>query len=553
MDQATGKMVQTFLDPKGSKKLIAFLVVFGFLMISNFLVYAMGGTKLAYVHGFYIPIIIAGIIFSVPGGLITAFLASLLSGPIMPFDVALEIAQPSQSWMLRSLFFSLVGGLSGVGAKVIKAYLQDLEMRLITDPATQLLNSRGLMKEWHENFLLKSDIQPSLVILRLHDLSSIKAILTPDEMDQLYKDVAHVLKRIVKDLEILATLEAGTFVLLLDNSKKTKEVLTKCQQELGNVFIINDLPIFVNIFYGITEIQNKQESIITVLHRGHIAVDKAIRNNLEVAFFEKDDETQLLRNARIIHDLSTAISSAALKVFYQPQIKIETGRVEKLEALVRWQHPELGMISPSEFIPLAEGTLLINPLTRWLLDQTLSQLSVWQKSGFDVCLSINFSIKNFYDSTIFELIEKTLQKYEIPPGKLEIEITETAFSANLQQVAEVLRTLRKMGVRIAIDDFGTGQSSLHYLLKLPIDVVKIDQVFTQHMLKDSGAEAIVRNAILLGHELHLEVVAEGVQNEDEFKKLQELKCDYGQGFYFSKPMSVDGISAWLLKELSGHE
>lgn len=553
MDQVTGKIVQAFLNPKGSKKLISFLIIFGLLMISNFLVYRMGGTKLAYVHAFYIPIIIAGIIFSIPGGVITAFLASLLSGPIMPFDVALEIAQPSQSWLLRSLFFSLVGGLSGIASKMIKAYLQDLELRLITDSATELLNARGLMKEWRENSLLKSDSQSSLIVLRVHDLASIKAILIPDEMDQLYKKIAYVLKEIGKELGIPAILEAGTFVLLLNESKKTKEVIARCQQELENIFVINDLPIFVNIFYGITEIQNRQESMIKILHRGQIAVDKAILNNREVAFFEKEDETQLLRNARILHDLNTAISSGALEVFYQPQLKIETGRVEKLEALVRWQHPELGMISPSEFIPLAEGTLLINPLTRWLLNQTLSHLSLWQESGFDVSVSINFSIKNFYDPTIFELIETALRKYGIPSSKLEIEVTETAFSANLDQVAEVLHALRERGIRIAIDDFGTGQSSFHYLLKLPIDVVKIDQVFTQNMLDNTGAEAIVRSAILLGHELQLEVVAEGIQKAEELKKLQELKCDYGQGFYFSKPMSVDVTTAWLLKELSGDD
>ncbi len=548
LNQNTGKVIQNFLNPKGVRKLIALTLIFGLLMVSSFLVYTMGGTKLAYVHGFYIPIIISGIIFSVPGGLITAFFASLLSGPIMPFDVALEIAQPSQSWMLRSLFFFMVGGLSGIGAKIIKAYLQDLENRLITDSVTQLLNSRGLIEEWHQNFMPKQDMKPSLVILRIHELSSIEAILNPDEMDQLFNNVARVLKNVAKDLGVIATLEAGTFALLLYGSKKVKETIAKCRHELGNVFTINNIPVFVNIFYGIAEIHNTRESIIDFLHRGRIAADKAIRNNSEIAFFEVEDETQLLRNAKIVHDLSTAIASPELKLFYQPQIKLETGRVERLEALVRWQHPELGMIPPSEFIPLAEGTLLINPFTKWVLDQTLSQLASWREKGCDLCVSINFSMKNFYDSTIFDLIHQSLQKYKIPAQKLEIEVTETAFAANLHQVADVLHTLREMGVRIAIDDFGTGQSSLHYLLELPLDVVKIDQVFIRNMLENPDAEAIVRSAILLGHELKLEVVAEGVQSEAEFRKLRDLRCDYGQGFYFAEPMASDFISSWLLKE-----
>lgn len=548
MNQNTGKVIQSFLIPKGIKKLIIITLIFGLLVLSNFLVYTMGGTKLAYVHGFYIPIIVSGITFSVPGGLIAAFFASLLSGPVMPFDVALEVAQPFQSWMLRSLFFFSVGGLTGIGAQIVKAYLQDLENRLLTDSTTQLLNSRGLVEEWHQNFLTSQDIKPALVVLRIHELSSIEAILNPDEMDQLFKDVARILKNVVKELGAVATLETGTFALLLYESKKVKETIASCRQELGNVFTINDIPIFVNIFYGVSEIHNKEESIIALLHRGRIAADKAIRNNDEISFFEKKDETQLLRNAKIIHDLSKAISSAELKIFYQPQVKLETGQAERLEALVRWPHPELGMIPPSEFIPLAEGTLLINPFTRWLLDQTLSQLAFWLEKGFDLCLSINFSMKNFYDSTIFDLIHKTLQKYKIPAKKLEIEVTETAFSANLQQVSHILRTLREIGVRIAIDDFGTGQSSLHYLLELPLDVVKIDQIFTRHMLKNSGAESIVRNAILLGHELNLEVVAEGVQSKAEFKKLKDLRCDYGQGFYFAEPMSSDLIASWLLKE-----
>jgi EAL domain-containing protein (putative c-di-GMP-specific phosphodiesterase class I)/GGDEF domain-containing protein len=550
LNQSVGKMIQSFLDPKGMKKLVALMFIFILLVLSNLLVYTMGGTKLAYVHGFYIPIIVSGIIFSVPGGLITALLASLLSGPIMPFDVALEIAQPSESWMLRSIFFFLVGGLSGTGAKMVKAYLRDLENRLITDSVTQLLNSRGLMEEWDQNFIPKLKTNPAIVIIRIHELSSIEAILSPAEVAQLFNKVAQVLNSVVKDLGVIAALEAGTFALLLYEGKKVKETVARCRADLGNVFTINDIPVFVNIFYGIAEVHKKEESIIALLHRGRIAAEKAIRNNVEVTFFESEDETQLLRNAKIIHDLSEAISSNELKLFYQPQIRLETGQVERLEALVRWPHSELGMVSPGEFIPLAEGTLLINPFTQWLLDQALSQLIVWLEKGFDLCLSINFSMKNFYDPAIFELIYKTLQKYGVPPQKLEIEITETAFATNLSQVAGVLHTLRETGVRIAIDDFGTGQASLHYLLELPIDILKIDQVFTRNMLKNSGAEAIVRSAILLGHELNLEVVAEGVQNEDEYRRLIDLKCDYGQGFYFSEPMPADPTSFWLLKKLT---
>ncbi len=545
MDQNTGKTIQNFLAPKGIKKFFAFAVIFILLGVSNLLVYEMGGTKLAYVHSFYIPIIIAGIIFSIPGGLITALLASLLSGPIMPFDVSLEIAQPSQSWLLRSLFFFLVGGLSGAAAKMIKAYLKDLEDRLVTDPVTQLLNTRGLMEVWQQNFLTTLPTKPSIVILRVHDISSIEAILTPYEVMQLFKDMAHLLKMTVQDLGTIAALETGTFALLFYDERKAQATIAKCKSNLGNVFTVNDIPIFINIFYGIAEAHKREESLITLLHRGRIAAEKAIRNNSEISFFESQDETQLLRNAKIIHDLNTAISSNELALFYQPQIKLKTGKVTRLEALIRWSHPELGMISPSEFIPLVEGTLLINPFTKWVLEKSLSQLSYWLEKGFDLCLSINFSMKNFYDSTVFDLIYKNLQKYNLPAEKLEIEITETAFSTNLDQVAAVLRTLRKMGVRIAIDDFGTGQASLHYLLELPIDIIKIDQVFTRNMLKNSGAEAIIRNAISLGHELKLEVVAEGIQTEAECKKLIDLRCDYGQGFYYTKPMSAELVSSWL--------
>jgi len=545
LEQNIGKTIRNFLAPKGIRKFFAFAVIFILLGVSNLLVYEMGGTKLAYVHGFYIPIIIAGINFSIPGGLITALLASLLSGPIMPFDVSLEIAQPSQSWLLRSLFFFLVGGLSGAAAKIIKAYLKDLEDRLVTDPVTQLLNTRGLMEVWQQNFLTALSKRSSIVILRIHDLSSIEAILTPQEVTQLFKDIAHLLKLIVHDSGVVAVLETGTFALLLHDEKKVQHTIEKCKSKLGNVFTVNEIPIFVNIFYGIAKAYKREESLIALLHRGRIAAEKAIRNNAEISFFESQDETQLLRNAKIIHDLNTAISSNELALVYQPQIKLNTGKVTRLEALIRWPHPELGMISPGEFIPLVEGTLLINPFTKWVLEKSLSQLSFWLEKGFDLCLSINFSIKNFYDPTVFNLIYDILQKYNIPPERLEIEITETAFTTNLDQVAAVLSTLRKMGVRIAIDDFGTGQASLHYLLELPIDIIKIDQVFTKNMLKNSGAEAIIRNAISLGHELKLEVVTEGVQTEAECKKLIKLKCDYGQGFYFAEPKPAEFITSWL--------
>jgi EAL domain-containing protein (putative c-di-GMP-specific phosphodiesterase class I) len=222
-----------------------------------------------------------------------------------------------------------------------------------------------------------------------------------------------------------------------------------------------------------------------------------------------------------------------------------TGHVMGMEALARWSHPQMGMISPLVFTSIAEKTLLINPYTSWLIRRSLSQLAKWRDAGCAVTLCLNFSMKNFQDPALLDEFFKLMKEYDLPPELLEIEITESALSADIAAVADVLRSLQDRRVRLAIDDFGTGLSSLNYLFELPVDVLKIDKIFVQSMIDNSAAEAIVRSAVTLGHELNLKVIAEGVETEEQLILLKKIGCDMGQGYYFARPMPEELATAWL--------
>jgi EAL domain-containing protein (putative c-di-GMP-specific phosphodiesterase class I) len=313
---------------------------------------------------------------------------------------------------------------------------------------------------------------------------------------------------------------------------------------LGNRFLIDRIPVFLESHFGDATPQ-ETEDIFSIVRKAKIAVDKSIELSQQSASFEEKDDQQIQRNLKLSHDLSQAIEENQLKLVYQPKLDLKTKSCTGFEALVRWVHPELGMISPGEFIPMIEKTLLINQFTKWLLKTSLSHLQQWFKQGLHLTYALNFSMKNFEDPEIFTDLRSFLKEYEIPSGYLEIEVTETAIATNLEKVADILQSCREEGIKISVDDFGTGQSSMKYLFKLPVDCIKIDQTFIRSMITNSAAEAIVRSAITLGHELNLEVIAEGVETEEEYLKLNDLNCDGGQGFYFARPMPFEMATSWL--------
>jgi len=244
-------------------------------------------------------------------------------------------------------------------------------------------------------------------------------------------------------------------------------------------------------------------------------------------------------------ELLQAINRDELVLYFQPKIELGTSKVTSVEALVRWQHPQRGFLSPDLFVPMAEQTGLIDQLTVWVLKKAMLQCTEFNNAGMDITVAVNLSARSLHDFRLPGEIARMLFEGKIRPSMLVLEITESAVMSNPAEALEVLQILDKMGVSLSIDDFGTGYSSLAYLTKLPVDEIKIDKSFVLEMVLEKHAAVIVRSTIELGHNLGKKVVAEGVETREIWNLLSALGCDTAQGYYMSKPLPADKLMQWL--------
>ena len=263
-------------------------------------------------------------------------------------------------------------------------------------------------------------------------------------------------------------------------------------------------------------------------------------------FYTADMNERALHRLALENKLRWAIERGEFRVHYQPQVSVGTGRVIGMEALVRWQHPELGLVSPAEFIPLAEDTGLISPIGELVLRTACAQARRWRDSGFDqLRLGVNLSPRQFQQPDLVPMVERLLKETGLDAASLELEVTESSVMKNAAASIRTLGELKAMGIKIAVDDFGSGYSSLSYLKSLPIDVLKIDQSFVRDMTADPKDAAIVMAIIQLAHSLQLEVKAEGVETEEQLRFLSLLRCDAMQGYLFCKAVPAEAFEQLL--------
>ena len=285
-----------------------------------------------------------------------------------------------------------------------------------------------------------------------------------------------------------------------------------------------------------------------LLRKADVAMWAAKQSGRGMSVYRVDDDKYNLRRLRLVSDLRDAIADEiALELHYQPKLDLASGRVVGAEALVRWAHPEFGQVPPGEFVPMAEDSGLIGPLSHWVIAQTGRQLRSWHAGGIDIDVSANISARNLYDPQLVRWLSRVFDDHDVRPGQLTLELTESQVAADLPMARQILRRLHALGVKISIDDFGTGYSSLSYLSKLPLDELKIDRSFVCELATNHGA-AVVQTIIGLGHDLGLHVVAEGVETGETMAQLQGFGCDQIQGDHISRPLDVPSFESWLVAE-----
>ena len=271
----------------------------------------------------------------------------------------------------------------------------------------------------------------------------------------------------------------------------------------------------------------------------------AKRGNSGHALYTANQDQHSPMRLAMVGELRRAIEQNELSLYFQPKVDVRSGDITCCEALVRWQHPQHGLLRPDLFVPIAEQTCLIRPLSRWVLDAALRQVNRWRQDGLALAVAVNLSMRNLHDPEIADMIRQLLTRWGAPPAALTIEIAESSLMADAVRAMEVLGRLRAMGVRVSIDDFGTGYSSLAYLKRLPVQELKIDKSFVAHMGSDDNDAAIVRSTIGLAHDLGLTVVAEGVEDRRTWDRLAAMGCDIAQGNYISRPLPTLVLGEWL--------
>jgi EAL domain-containing protein (putative c-di-GMP-specific phosphodiesterase class I) len=314
---------------------------------------------------------------------------------------------------------------------------------------------------------------------------------------------------------------------------------------LETPFVVQDVPIDLTGSIGVALFPGHGDEANLLFQRANIALDLAKHLGRGHIIYDPGDDPYSHQKLAYLGGIRNAIEQSQLVLHYQPKVDMRSKRTRGFEALVRWNHPQIGLVPPLEFISIAERTGLIHALSRWVLWEALGQCHAWRRDGIDITVAVNLSPRNFHDHQLPDYIAGLLREHRLPPDCLELEITETVVMADAVHVSEALTRLGQMGIRAYIDDFGTGYSSLGHLKKLPVAGIKIDKSFVSQMIFDDNDAVIVRSTIDLGHNLGIEVVAEGVESPEIWDRLSQLGCDAAQGYYMSRPKPAGELERWF--------
>ena len=417
------------------------------------------------------------------------------------------------------------------------------------DTLTRLPN-RSLFNDELERRLANAVATNTGTIVLLLDLNGFKEVndtLGHAIGDQLLQGIAGRLAAYLPPHSTIARLGGDEFAValspaLLVEGEAVAETITA---SLTPGFSIDGMTIQAAASIGIARYPDHGDSPSALLRRADAAMYEAKRTGRNFVIATADDDAANLRRLELLGELRTAIVSGDFRLYHQPKIDVRSGRVVGTEGLIRWEHPRHGLLTPHHFVELSELSGLIQPLTRWVIEQGIGQLAEWRSQGMDITVAINMSVRNFFDHDLPDFIAGLLRDHGVPGDRLVLEITESEVMADRSLARHALHAFRSLGVKIAIDDFGTGFSSLTQLQLLPIDEIKVDQSFVRDMLNDEQDHVIVRSIIDLGHNLGLGVVVEGVEEERHLTALRQMGADRAQGYLIARPMPASQFVQWL--------
>jgi diguanylate cyclase (GGDEF)-like protein len=450
--------------------------------------------------------------------------------------------------VLLTLYFSLFPLLRRVTAR-LRGQVEQIEKLALYDALTGLANRR-LFRDRVEQALLASRRDSggfSLMLLDLDRFKEINDTLGHQTGDAVLEELAVRLGNVARASDTVSRLGGDEFALVLAGAADGASALfiaERIRRALEDPFAIDGLTLQLETSIGIAVYPEHGDDTEALLRHADIALYASKEAHVPVVYASKHNQHSPARLG-LVGETRRAIDNEEFVVHYQPEVDLATGGTPRVEALVRWQHPEHGLLYPDAFIPIARQSALIRPITRYVIDAALRQCLAWQDAGIEIAVAVNLAERDLADSGLEEEVSEALRRWKLEPEMLELEIPESAVMSDPELVKKMLTRLSERGVRLAVDDFGSGYASLSHLKHLPVDVLKIDKSFVQNIGTNEEDEAIVRSTIDLAHSLGIVVVAEGVESEEILARLSALGCDLAQGFCLSRPVPGDALSLWL--------
>jgi len=521
------------------------VIVIGSLPLIYLIVYETGGIKYVFSHTMYIPIIFAGIFWGFKGGAFIGIIGGLMLGPIMPIDTITGEKQQLINWIYRTIYFFIVGGTVGTFSDFLKEYIKKIHYISTHNSETGLYNMVSLNLDKVVSDFLEKKTKINVLSISWNNIDEIINNFGIRICVSVIKELNERMIKIFNEKFIFIHSDISKFYALIE-CDQPKLCLNQIEHLISEPFIINNIPFYAEFTVGLAE-YDKNENELNPFQKANMATLYAKKSGVSSSIFNDVNIKITKNNLILLGEFPAAIQNNQTILYYQPKIDLHTKKTIGMEALIRWNHPEKGMICPADFIPLVEESNLIHPLTDFVLNESLSKLHEFNENGYYPTISINISPKNILNPGFLDRVAFILEQYDVKKECIEFEITESSLMFNPEKVNLILRSFKNHNIKLSIDDFGTGYSSLSYLSRFPIDIIKLDQFFIRQLSLMKGTYYIVESAINLAHNLGLKIIAEGIEDEATEKMLIEMGCDMGQGFLYSKPLNDQDINSWIEK------
>lgn len=541
----------TILTP-GRRRMVFGLLLALLSVATVMLVYVTGGTRYVFAHLAYVPLIGFAAAFGRSGGLVAAAALGLALGPWMPLDAAAGVSQPATNWIFRTGMFAVAGLLAGFLFDQVRGLLQRLRTIAFQDHESGLPNRLALEYDVRREYRAHAGneapgMRQMLVLCKVTNLPELVSLLDYSRAVQVFRRIsARIAQEFGEAVRVYRTATDEVAMLVrVENRRDAMRSAQEARRLAEGPHNLGDFNAHVDLAAGVAALPTHAVGEPDELFRKtYVALLKSLDSECDHVNYrhgmDRSDES-----VRLLGEIRQAMRRGELELHYQPKLELATDRIVGAEALLRWRHPELGMVPPGRFIPALERTSLINLCTAYIFDLVLEQYRAWLRAGLDISVAVNISTRNLQHPGLLRGLRRKLARAGVDPARLELEITETALIKGREHGHTALNHLREAGFCLSIDDFGTGYSSLSYLKSLPVTQLKIDQTFIRNLAHDASDRQITQSAVAMARGLGLQTVGEGVEDGATLAWLVEAGCDLAQGFHICRPLPVDAATAFI--------